>query len=33
MLNLKDRYKYTNKKYDITIIEMKNTDEITKFYN
>ena len=30
-LNLKDRYKYTNKEYDITIIEIKITDEITNF--
>ena len=29
--NLNNRYKYTNKEYDITIIEIKNTDEITYF--
>ena len=30
-LNLNNRYKYTNKEYDITIIEIKNTDDITSF--
>ena len=30
-LNLNNRYKYTNKEYDITIIEIKNTDDIISF--
>ena len=30
-LNLKDRYKYTNKEYDITIIEMNEEDNINNY--
>ena len=31
ILNLKDRMKYTNPKYDTTIIELKNRDNISKY--
>ena len=30
-LNLNDRIKYTNKEYDTTIIEIKETDDIKNF--